>query len=80
MAQIRKSGLSQYQARARITDHPEISRTPPTRHDALAGLNKRARLLMQGLSAAIRVADQLTLDEALERYATEVTSSKRGQQ
>jgi integrase len=35
---------------------------------------------MQGLGAAIRGADQLTLHDALERYAREVTPSKRGQQ
>jgi len=80
MAQIRKRGPSQYQARVRLTGHPEISRTFPSRHDALAWSNERERLLMQGLGAAIRGADQLTLYEALERYATEITSSKRGQQ
>jgi len=80
MAQIRKRGPSQYQARVRLTGHPEATRTFPSRQDALAWASERERLLMQGLGAAMRGADQLTLYEALERYAAEVTPSKRGQQ
>lgn len=80
MAQIRKRGPSQYQARLRLTGHPEVTRTFPSRQAAIAWASDRERLLLQGLGAAMRGADQLTLYEALERYAMEVTPSKRGQQ
>lgn len=80
MAQIRKRGPSQYQARVRLTGHPELTRTFSLRQDALNWASEQERLVMQGLGAAIRSADQLTLHEALERYAAEVTPSKRGQQ
>ena len=77
MAQIRKRGASQYQARVRITGHPEVTRTFSVRHDAGTWANDHERFLMQGLGDAIRGADQMTLQEALERYANEVTPSKR---
>ena len=80
MAQIRKRGPSQYQARVRLTGHPEVSRTFSSRHDALAWAGECERLVMQGLGDAMRQADQLTLYHALERYATEVTPAKRSHQ
>jgi integrase len=80
VAQIRKRGPSQYHARVRLTGHPEVTRTFPSRQDAIAWANERERLLLQGLGAAMRGADQLTLYDALDRYAREVTPSKRGQQ
>jgi hypothetical protein len=73
VAQIRKRGPSQYQARVRLKGHPEVTRTFSSRQDALAWATEQERLLLQGLGAAIRGADQLTLYEALERYATDVT-------
>ena len=76
MAQIRKRGPSQYQARVRLTGHPEVTRTFSLRQDAVVWASERERLLMQGLGAAMRGADQLTLYDALERYAREVTPSK----
>lgn len=36
--------------------------------------------MLQGLGAAMRGADELTLYEALDRYAKGVTPSKRGRQ
>lgn len=80
MAQIRKRGPSQYQARVRLKGYPEVTRTFSSRQDALAWATEREQLLLQGLGTAIRDADQLTLYAALERYAMEVTPSKRGQQ
>ena len=80
MAQIRKRGPSQYQARVRLKGHPEVTRTFSSRQEALAWATEREQLLLQELGAAIHDADQLTLYAALERYATEVTPSKRGQQ
>ena len=73
MAQIRKRGPSQYQARVRFTGHPEVTRTFESRQNAITWANERERLLMQGLGDAIRGADRMTLYEALERYAKEVT-------
>jgi hypothetical protein len=80
MAQIRRRGPSQYQACERLTGHPEVSRTFSTRQDAIAWASENERLLMQGLGDAIRGAEQLTLYQALDRYAKEVTPSKRSQQ
>jgi integrase len=80
MAQIRKRGPSQYQARVRLTGHPEVSRTFSSRQDALAWASECERLVMQGLGDAMREADQLTLFNALERYANEVTPTKRSHQ
>jgi integrase len=80
MAQIRKRGPSQYQARVRLTGHPEVSRTFSSRLDALAWAGECERLVSQGLGDALREADQLTLYHALERYANEVTPAKRSQQ
>jgi hypothetical protein len=80
MAQIRKRGPSQYQARVRLAGHPEVSRTFSSRLDALAWAGECERLVTQGLGDALREADQLTLYHALERYANEVTPAKRSQQ
>lgn len=80
MAQIRKRGPSQYQARVRLKGHPEVTCTFSSRQDAVVWASEREQLLLQGLGAAIRGADSLTLHHALERYAKEVTPSKKGQQ
>ncbi|MDQ9168817.1 site-specific integrase [Oxalobacteraceae bacterium R-40] len=78
MAQIRRRGPSQYQARVRIKGYPEVSKTFPTRQDAVAWASVRERKVLQGLSQAMQLADALTLNEALERYRQEVTPSKKG--
>lgn len=67
MAQIRKRGPSPYQARVRLTGHPEVSRTFSSRLDALDWAGELERLVTQGPGQAMREADQLTLYHALER-------------
>jgi hypothetical protein len=80
MAQIRKRGASQYQARVRLQGHPEKTKTFQTKQDAIAWANERERLVLQGFASAIRKADKLTLHEALERYSKEITPHKKGAQ
>jgi integrase len=78
MANIRKRGLHQYQARVRLKGFPELSNTFPTRQDAVSWANQKERELLHGFNAAAQEADRLTLFEALERYSREVTPEKKG--
>lgn len=80
MAQIRKRGPSQYQARVRLQGHPEQTKTFRTKQDAVAWAHERERLVLQGFATAIRKADKFTLHESLERYSKEVTPLKKGAQ
>ncbi|WP_211472517.1 tyrosine-type recombinase/integrase [Collimonas humicola] len=78
MAQIRKRGPSQFQARVRIKGYPEAVRTFKSKADAVLWASKREQLLLQGLGDALREADKLTLSSALTRYSAEVTPRKKG--
>lgn len=80
MAQIRKRGQSQYQARVRLKGYPEQTKTFDPKQHALAWAAERERLVLQGFFSALREADKLPLRQALERYGREVTPSKKGQQ
>ena len=80
MPQIRKRAPSQFQARVRLTGHPEVTRTFSSRQDAVQWANERERMVSQGLGEAMRMADDMTLFQALDRYANEVTPLKRSQQ
>jgi integrase len=80
MPQIRKRAPSQFQARVRLTGHPEVTRTFSSRQDAVQWANERERMVSQGLGDAMRMADDMTLFQALGRYANEVTPLKRSQQ
>lgn len=78
MAQIRKRGPSQYQARVRLQGYPEQTRTFQTKQDAVSWANERERLVLIGLASTIREADRLTLNDALARYSKEITPWKKG--
>lgn len=80
MPQIRKRAPSQFQARVRLTGHPEVTRTFSSRQDAVQWANERERMVSQGLGEAMQMADDITLFQALDRYANEVTPLKRSQQ
>ena len=80
MAQIRKRGQSQYQARVRLQGYPEQTKTFSTKQDAIAWANDRERLVLRGFASALREADKATLHDALDRYAKEITPFKKGHQ
>lgn len=78
MAQIRKRGQSQYQARVRLKGYPEQTKTFQSKQDAVSWANERERLVLRGFASAMREADKVTLHDALERYSREVTPLKKG--
>jgi integrase len=80
MAQIRKRRVGQYQARVRIVGSPEISKTFTSRQEAVAWATQTEQLVSRGFADSIRSADNLTLYDALDRYLSEVTPSKKGAQ
>lgn len=77
MAQIRRRGPQQYQARVRIKGYPEASQTFTTRHEAHSWASQRETQLLQGLGSSLQEAKRLTLSDALDRYAIEVSPSKK---
>jgi integrase len=80
VAQIRKRGPSQYQARVRLKGYPEQTKTFQSKQDAILWANERERLVLRGNSFAIHEADNVALYDALERYSKDVTPSKKGWQ
>lgn len=77
MAQIRKRGPQQYQARIRLKGQPEVSKTFQSRFDAVEWTRGTEKLLQQNLGDVIRHAQRLTLSQALEKYCTDVTCTKK---
>lgn len=77
MAQIRKRGPKQYQARVRLKGHPEASQTFPTRQAAQLWAAQHENLLSQGFAASLQESRSMTLSDALQRYADEVTPHKK---
>ncbi|MFC5474633.1 site-specific integrase [Paraherbaspirillum soli] len=77
MAQIRKGGPRQYQARGRIKGYPEVVRTFSSRSEAVQWAAQRERLMLQGLGDTLQEADKLTLGNALIRYSQEITPFKK---
>lgn len=78
MANIRKRGPKQYQARVRLKGYPELSDTFSNRQDAVSWGNQKERELLQGSGAESHEANKLTLFDALERYSKEVLPEKKG--
>lgn len=78
MAQIRKRGPSQYQARVRLKGYPEQTKTFPTKQEAISWGYERERLISHGFAKALSEVDTVTLYDALGRYANEVTPKKKG--
>jgi hypothetical protein len=78
MAQIRKRGTSQYQARVRLKGHPEFNKTFTTRKEAALWALQQETLLGQGLGDSLYRAERVTLGKALERYGAEVSPLKKG--
>lgn len=80
MATIRKRGPRQYQARVRILGYPELTSTFATKPEAIAWASDKERDLLRGLDAVADRVHQLTLRDALERYANEVTPEKKSKE
>ncbi|MDE1714388.1 site-specific integrase (plasmid) [Chromobacterium amazonense] len=78
MAQIVKRGEMQWRARVRKKGYPEQSRTFSTKADA----EKWARIVESEIERGVFVnrslAESTTLEEALDRYQSEVSSYKKG--
>lgn len=77
MASIRKRAAKQYQARVRAHGFPPTSRTFPTRQEAERWADQEEQNLLNGVSTATRQSQQVTLKDALQRYAEEVPPEKR---
>lgn len=77
MAQIRKRAPLQYQARVRLQGHPEASRTFTSKADAVAWATSVELITKQGHGESFREASKLSLHDALLRYLSEVTPSKK---
>ena len=77
MASIRKRGKSQYQVRI-TRNHTEQSRTFDTRGEAEAWAAVVESEAVRGVWVNTREAESTSLREALDRYAIEITPSKKG--
>ena len=77
MSTIRKRGPNQYQARVRLQGHPETSRTFVSKADAVAWATSVEQITKQGHGACFKEASTLSLHDALLRYQSEVTPSKK---
>lgn len=77
MATITKRGRG-WQAKIRRAGHPTFSNTFDTRAEAERWAESIERDLGHGIAPAMAYADRLTLGDALERYAAEVTAKKKG--
>jgi len=78
MATIRKRGDYQWQAQVRRRGYPPQSKTFETRKDAEAWARMVEREMDTGAWMPRSEAETVTLGEALERYAREVTPRKKG--
>lgn len=78
MATIERRGKGQFRARIRRHGHEPIARTFPTRALAESWAREIEHRIARGEALPSDEASRTTLAEALDRYAREVTPSKRG--
>ncbi|MXR36359.1 site-specific integrase [Craterilacuibacter sinensis] len=78
MASITRRGPYQFQAIIRRKGYPSQTRTFETRTDAEAWVRSVESKMDHGQFRDLRPLDRLTLGDLLQRYADEVTPSKRG--
>lgn len=76
MASIRKRGV-RWQARIQLSGHPGMSKTFPSRKDALLWAKKTEADMERGVWLAVKKAD-ISIHSALTKYSEEVTPSKKG--
>lgn len=77
MAQIRKRG-DKWQARVRLKGHPAAEKSFLTKADADSWAKITEAEMIRGLYIKRTNAERTTLFEALQRYETEITPTKRG--
>lgn len=78
MADIRKRGPYQWQARIRKKGYPTQTKTFNTKSEADAWAATTESEMVRGVFVSRKEVDNTTLAEALERYLKEVTENKRG--
>ena len=78
MASITKRGPYQFQAQIRRRGYPTQQRTFETKRDAEAWATAIESEMHRGVFLDRSEAERTTFGEALDRYAGEVTSGKRG--
>lgn len=74
---IDKQGKPSYQAKIRKAGFPAQSRTFPNKKDAERWMVEREAEMSRGTFVDVRAAASMTLRQAIERYAEEVTPQKR---
>jgi integrase len=75
---IHEDGTASYSAKIRRKGFPVQSRTFPLRKDAERWITDRESEISRGCFVDTSLARQMLLRQALERYAAEVTPTKRG--
>ena len=78
MASIYKRGPYQWQALIRRKGHPVQAKTFNTRAEAEAWVSTIESEMVRGVFVSRKEAESTTLSEALDRYAQEVSSKKKG--
>jgi len=78
MADIRKRGPYQWQVRIRRKGHPSQTKTFNTKAEAEAWAQVTESEMVRGVFVSRKEAESTTLSEALDRYAQEVSSKKKG--
>ncbi len=78
MADIRKRGPYQWQVRIRRKGHLSQTKTFNTKAEAEAWAQVTESEMVRGVFVSRKEAERTTLSEALDRYAQEVSSKKKG--
>lgn len=78
MASYRKRGPHQWEARVRKKGYPTQCRTFETKKEAMAWASMIEAEMARGVFVSRAEAENTTLAELLDRYAREVTPSKKG--
>ena len=78
MADIRKRGPYQWQVRVRRKGYPSQSKTFNTKSEAETWARQIESEMDRGLFVSRKEAENTTLSEALDRYAQEVSTKKKG--
>ena len=78
MADIRKRGDYQWQARVRRKGHPSQTKTFETKQEAEAWVALVESEIVRGVFVSRKETESTTLSEALDRYEREVIPAKKG--
>ncbi|WP_296662642.1 site-specific integrase [Paraburkholderia sp.] len=78
MGTIQKRAAGTYQAKIRRRGYPPQSRTFTTRADAQRWITEQEAAISRGVFVDTSTAREMLLQQALDRYAAEVTPTKKG--